>query len=98
MVQLNLGFYDLRNKSPTCLWRPVTRPPNDPPAVTLSVTRWLWRTVKGENEKPNFRKFLTLGEFDVHLCQELQKSGYLSMSAHETSRSSGGMHTLGATL
>ena len=38
-----------------------------------------------------------MGEFDVHLCQGLQKSGHLNMSAHETPRSSGGMHTLGAT-
>ena len=35
-----------------------------------------------------------MGKFGVHLCQVLQKS---CMSAHETPRSSGGMHTLGAT-
>ena len=97
MVQSKLGFYDSRNKSPTHLWRLVTGPLNDPPAVTLPVTRWLWRTVKCENEKPNFRQFWDLGKFDVHLCQGLQESGHLSMSAHETPRSSGGMHTLGAT-
>ena len=31
------------------------------------------------------------------MCQRLHKSGHRSMSAHETQRSSGGMHTLGAT-
>ena len=41
VVQSKLGFYDLRDKSPTCFWRPVTGPPNDPPTVPLPVTRWL---------------------------------------------------------
>ena len=36
MVQLELGFYDSRNKSPTHLGRSVTRPPNDPQFPCLS--------------------------------------------------------------
>ena len=71
-AQLKLGFYHLKNKSLTHLWRPVTGPPNDLPIVPLSFTRWLYRTVKGENKKLNFRKFWDLGKFGVHLCQGLQ--------------------------
>ena len=41
VAQSKLGFYNLRNKSPTHLWRPVTEPPNDPPVVPLPLTRWL---------------------------------------------------------
>ena len=40
MIQSKLGFYDLRNKSPTHLWRSVFKPPYDPPIVPLLATRW----------------------------------------------------------
>ena len=53
--------------------------------------------VKGKNNKPNSRKFWDLQNFHVHLCQGLQKSGHLSIPAHENLRSPGGMYTLGAT-
>ena len=42
-------------------------------------------------------KFRDLGSFDSHWLQWLQKWDHLSMSAHETPRSSGGIQTLGAT-
>ena len=66
-----LEFYHLRNKSLTHLWGPVTEPPTDLPTVPLPVTRWLLRTVKGENKKSNFKKLVDLGKFGVHLCQGL---------------------------
>ena len=69
MAQSKLGFYHLRNKSLTHLWRPVTGPSNDLTTAPLPLTRWQKRTVKGENKKSNFRKFGDLGKFGVHLCQ-----------------------------
>ena len=94
MAQSKLGFYHLRNKSLTRLWRPVTGPPNDLPTVPLPVTRWLERTVKGEN-RSQFSENLEIWESLVSICVKGEIRS-LSMSAHETLRSSGGMHTLGA--
>ena len=41
VVQSKLGFYDLRQKLPTHLWREVSQPPNDGPIVPFIATRWL---------------------------------------------------------